>query len=274
MSRVRAPSIAHHVFIAMTSFEAILLGIVQGLTEFFPVSSSGHLELGQYLLGLSDFHQYIFFNLICHLGTLFAVFIVFAPQIRTALFSDHKQLKLILLATLPLFPLVLFMKPIKAIFDQPEYLGYCFLFTAFLLYLGTREQPPKEVKKTSRDAMIIGMFQAVAILPGISRSGATLSAGRMLGWQQSDALTFSFLLAIPTILGGVVLESLQIARQGSAAFANVGTMQYFFGFITSFVVGLFALRFLLKLAAKDKLFYFVWYCLALGIFTILYFNFV
>lgn len=258
----------------MSIIEAIILGIIQGLTEFFPVSSSGHLELGQHLLGLSDLHQYIFFNLICHLGTLFAVIIVFSTQIWSTLTTERKQLFLIFLATLPLFPLVLILKPIKTMFDQPELLGYCFLFTALLLYLGTRasEFVQPKPKPTWKDALIVGLFQAIAILPGVSRSGATISAGRLLGWQQQEAVTFSFLLAIPTILGGITLESLQIIADNNDLFHRVGEWQYFLGFLTSMVVGLFALRYVMQLAAKGKFLYFVWYCLALGIFTIWYFN--
>src|SRR5258705_3070450 len=124
MSRVQVPSIAQlSPFLAMSTFEAIILGIIQGLTEFLPVSSSGHLELGQYVLGLTHLDRYVLFNLVCHLGTLCAVFAVFLPQIKDTLVSDRKKLIQVIIGTLPLFPLVLLMKPIKSLFDQPQYLG-------------------------------------------------------------------------------------------------------------------------------------------------------
>jgi undecaprenyl-diphosphatase len=256
----------------MSIFEAIILGIIQGLTEFLPVSSSGHLELFQTLLGLTDLNNYILFNLICHLGTLLALVIIFFESIKRAFQSS--QFFQVVLGTLPLFPLVLILKPIKSLFDQPEYLGFFFLLTALLLYLGIRlgsiaSQQTLDKRRWS-DPLIIGVFQAIAILPGVSRSGATISAGRLMGWNQQDAITFSFLLAIPAILGGITLESVQIYRDPISV--DIHWMTYLAGFMTSFVIGYFALKLLMRLAAKDKFIYFVWYCLFIGIVTILYFN--
>lgn len=257
----------------MTLFEAILLGIIQGLTEFFPVSSSGHLELGQHFLGLTQLDQYIFFDLVCHLGTLLALFCVFLPQIQAALFDRTRFLQIVL-ATLPLFPLVLLMKPIKTFFDQPQYLGYCFLFTAFLLYCGTRKRSVVVSERPWRNSLFVGMFQAIAILPGVSRSGATISAGRLVGWPQQEAITFSFLLAIPAILGGVALETFHWMRAQSSP-ENVVSMSFFVyaaGFVTSFAVGYLSLRALIQLATNDKFHYFIWYCVAVGVFSLIYFN--
>lgn len=253
----------------MSIIEAILLGIIQGLTEFLPVSSSGHLELGQHLLGFTNLDKYIFFDLVCHLGTLVALLVVFAKQIRDI---QRSKLLWVIIGTLPLFPLVFFMKPIKDIFNQPQYLGYCFLFTALLLYLGGRVRMPFE-RKSWRDALVIGVFQAIAILPGISRSGATISAGRLLGWKAEEAATFSFLLAIPAILGGIMLESLHLFKGNQLIFSEVGLLQYICGFLFSLGIGYVALRALMQLAAKDKFVYFVWYCMAIGVVTLVYFNF-
>lgn len=260
----------------MSTLEAIILGIIQGLTEFLPVSSSGHLELGQYFLGLTNLQHYVLFGLICHLGTLLAVVIIFFDQIKTTLFADRVRFMQVVLGTLPLFPLLLILKPIKSLFNQPEYLGICFLITAGLLYLGIRLGsilPEKKLQtRRWRDALIVGVFQAFAILPGVSRSGATISAGRMLGWKQQDAVTFSFLLAIPAILGGVTLETLQLLTAQHSSGPHLDGIQYAIGFLTSFGIGYFALRLLIKIAAKDKFIYFVWYCSALGVLSILYFN--
>jgi len=256
----------------MTTWKAILLGIIQGLTEFLPVSSSGHLELGQYLLGMRDLHQFILFDLICHLGTLCAIVYVFLPQIKHS-FSNQTRLMQIVIGTLPLFPLVLILKPIKSLFNQPEYLGICFLITAAFLFAGTYFH--LRIRKSSsswKDPLTIGLFQAVAILPGISRSGATISAARLLGWQKEEAIQFSFLLAIPTILGGTALEVAQFILHPAAPTAALTATQIFAGFLTSFFVGCFALKLLIRMMNQDKWIYFAWYCLFLGIVTTLNFN--
>lgn len=260
----------------MSTFEAILLGIIQGITEFFPVSSSGHLKLVQALLGLKNLDRYIIFDLVCHLGTLFAICLIYAKQLREAFTVHRIVLWKVILATLPLFPLVFLLGPIKTLFNRPEYLGYFFLFTAFLLYLGIRFGTPKNSQLLTehpwRDSILIGIFQAIAILPGISRSGSTISGARLLGWNLQQAITFSFLLAIPAILGGTVLETaLLIFKQDLSLLPAIGWGEYLAGFSTSFAAGCLALILLQKLAVKDKFIYFVWYCLIIGIFSCLYF---
>lgn len=261
----------------MSTFEAIILGIIQGLTEFLPVSSSGHLELGQLFFGMNDLHQYIIFDLVCHLGTLLAIFWVLLPEIKSMLTTNRERFLQVCLGTLPLFPLLLIMKPIKSTFDNPQALGFCFLITAALLYAGIRfgkTVSAETVRKNRwRDAVVIGIFQAVAILPGVSRSGSTISAATMLGWGKKEAIAFSFLLAIVAILGGTTIELLQLFfKQEYATLPQLGWQQYTAGFITSFFVGAGSLLLLMKLAAKDCFIYFVWYCVALGLATIFYFN--
>ncbi|WP_068466833.1 undecaprenyl-diphosphate phosphatase [Candidatus Protochlamydia phocaeensis] len=258
----------------MTTWEAILLGIIQGLTEFLPISSSGHLELGQYFLGFQDLQNYIFFNLVCHLGTLVAIVYMFFPQLKQSLTQQTRFLQ-IFLGTLPLFPLVLILKPLKAVFDQPQYLGICFLLSSALLFASSfslRLTLSSDFSKRRwSDPLAIGLFQAVAVLPGVSRSGATISAARLLGWTKEEAIQFSFLLAIPAILGGTVLELWQIWK-APASDAAISFGQFFAGFSTSFIVGCAALWLLQRMMAQDKLIYFAWYCLGLGLFTSFYFN--
>lgn len=256
----------------MTNWEALFLGIIQGVTEFLPVSSSGHLELSEYFLGFQDLHRYILFNLISHVGTLCAIFFIFATQIKQSL-TNRSRFFQIVLGTLPLFPLVLIMKPIKAVFDQPQYLGICFMITSLLLFAGIFFRFRKNPTQGWQGALTVGLFQAVAILPGISRSGATISAARILGWQKEDAITFSFLLAIPAILGGTVLEVLQWVRLPSSEMAPIGFTQFLISFLTSFVIGSLALKLLIRMTVQDKWSYFAWYCLILGTLTTLYFNF-
>lgn len=256
----------------MTNWEAIFLGIIQGLTEFLPVSSSGHLELSEYFLGFQDLHRYILFNLISHVGTLCAIFYIFITQIKQSL-TNSSRFWQVVCGTLPLFPLVLILKPIKAVFDQPQYLGICFIISSVLLFAGIYFRFRKAPTQGWKGAFTIGLFQAVAILPGISRSGATISAARLLGWQKEEAISFSFLLAIPAILGGTVLELLQLYRIPSSEMAPIGLTQFMISFLTSFIIGCLALKLLIRMTVQDKWSYFAWYCLVLGALTTLYFNF-
>lgn len=257
----------------MTAWEAFLLGLVQGITEFLPVSSSGHLELSQYFLGFQHLDQYILFNLICHLGTLLAIFYIFFPQIKYSL-THRKGFLLVVLGTLPLVPLVFILKPIKALFDQPQYLGYCFLLSAGLIFLSSFYHLKRNFSHRSRwwDSLTIGLFQAIAILPGISRSGSTISAARLLGWQKEEAVNFSFLLAIPAILGGTILEVLHLLKSPASEIAPIGGIQFFIGFLTSFIIGCLALKLLIRMTVQDKWIYFAWYCLFIGLTAIVYFN--
>lgn len=257
----------------MTNTEAILLGIIQGITEFLPVSSSGHLTLFQSLLGFKDLENYIIFDIICHLGTLLAIFCIFRKQI-IALCSDKTRILQICLATALLFPLVLILKPIKSLFDNTQLLGFFFMTTAAILYAGIKlgyDATPEQLNQRKWwNALFIGLFQALAIVPGISRSGSTISAARMQGLSMNEAINFSFLLAIPAILGATAVESLSLLK-GHAS-AQLDLSHYFLGFFFSFIFGLFALILLKNLAVKHKFMYFVWYCLILGIATAVYYN--
>lgn len=255
----------------MTFFEALLLGVLQGLTEFLPVSSSGHLALLQNIFNIKDLDKLILFDLIIHLGTLASILVVFRKKI-CILYKDINLAANLLVAITPLFPLLLIIKPIKSIFNAPEYLGAFFILTAIILYLGIRFGRPTPSNKPRRDALFIGFFQALAVLPGVSRSGATVSAARLLGWTYENALAFSFLLAIPTILGGVAVEGLHLWNGAAAVHPGVTPLHYTTGFLTSFVIGIFALKLLINLGNSDKWMIFVWYCLILGICTTIYFN--
>lgn len=262
----------------MDLFQAILLGVIQGLTEFLPVSSSGHLILGQIFLGLQNPQTFILFDLCCHLGTLVAIVAFFYKEIYRTLFVERTRLLQVCAALLPLFPLLLLLKPLKALFDQPKYLSVFFAMTSLLLYLGLRFGREKEEKFIRahrwRDSLMIGLFQAMAVLPGVSRSGATLSAARLAGWSREEAVTFSFLIAIPTILGASFIEAAQLfssAEQFSSE--RISLQVYFAGWAASLVVGYAALGLLKKIVMSNQLMLFVWYCLGLSFFCLLAFNF-
>lgn len=259
----------------MTTLEAILLGMIQGLTEFLPVSSSGHLLLIQYFLGMQNLEHFLFFDLSCHLGTLLAIIVIFFQKIKTLFQKEHRQLWTIGIAILPLFPLLLIIKPIKAIYSQPSYLGFFFIATSVILFLGINYGKNLKDEQTKIhplwNALVIGLWQALAILPGISRSGSTISGARLLGWNRESAVTFSFLLAIPTILGGTTLELIKLWDQPETTpflpFSN-----YVLGFTLSFFIGLFSLQLVMRLAIQNRFNYFAWYCLILGLATTCYFH--
>jgi undecaprenyl-diphosphatase len=256
----------------MSIWHAFLLGLIQGITEFLPISSSGHLLLGQYFLGFQHSQDIVLFDLVCHLGTLFAIIFVLFPLIKDFIASSHRWTQIIL-GTLPLFPLVLIIKPLKTLFSQPHLLGPCFLCSAALLFSGLHfrfHYFEKRVHRQWLDPLAIGCFQALAILPGVSRSGATISAAHLLGWNKNEAITFSFLLAIPAILGGIVLESWQAWNHPSPF--GLDAWPFFIGFLTSFLVGSFSLRLLIRAMVENKWKYFAWYCLLLGLFLTVYFN--
>ena len=256
----------------MTFFHALLLGIIQGITEFFPVSSSGHLELAQILLGLPNLKNYIPFNLVCHLGTLLAVIIVFRKDLLNIVFVKQERTKLwlLLVALSPLLPLYPLLGTIKEAANHPEYLGYFFITTALILFLGEKAskwlQRPEALKnsKSYRDALCIGIFQAFALIPGISRSGLTISGARIMGWNLKDAVRFSFLLAIPTICGGALVEMKSLISDPNVG-VGLEAPHYIIGFVTSFAVGFLTLNFLLRFIKKGTLLPFAWYCLLLGV---------
>lgn len=256
----------------MTPFEAALCGLVQGLAEFLPISSSGHLKLVQHSLGLPDLKQYVFFDLVCHLGTLFAIVSVFFRELL-ALRKDTQAIRLFLFALFPLIPLAFIRPLLNPFFENLNYLGPFFLVTAAFLFLGeTRLCPSLLLRRWSprRQALWIGCAQTLALVPGISRSGATITAARFCGWDRLQAMRFSFFLALPTILGGIVFEGKGAFMSNSHS--TISLPSYIIGFVTSYVVGTLTLRWLLRFARKKSFLVVAWYCLAIGIVTTLSFS--
>lgn len=244
----------------MSSFKGFFLGLVQGLTEFLPISSSGHLVLGQKFFNLAP---PIFFDILIHFGTLLAIVFYFFKDFNKL--KSQKFLSLLIVGSLPAGIIGLFLrKQLEMVFDSYLIVGLSFLITAFLLFLTKflRKQE-KEIEKVSfSEVFFIGCFQALALLPGVSRSGATIVAGLLIGLKRQAAFSFSFFLAIPAILGAL---SLEILKNGADGQLGVGTV----GLITAFFSGLLALNLLQKVLKKGKLFYFGFYCLGLGVFVLL-----
>jgi undecaprenyl-diphosphatase len=249
----------------LSYIDAIILGIIQGLTEFLPISSSGHLVLTQELLGVKQ--PGVSFELIMHLGTLLAVLVYFRSHlvalIRSLFDANMKQeramIMFIIIGTIPAVIVGLFFKGFfEEAFGSPAFTSAMLIVTGLILF-STKFVKLGNKKVSLVTAIIMGIGQALAILPGISRSGSTIATGMIFGVNPSKAAEFSFLLAIPAILGAVVLKISDIMAIDKALLG-----QYAVGTIFSFAFGLAAVSMLLAVVKKGKLEYFAYYCVAVG----------
>jgi undecaprenyl-diphosphatase len=249
----------------MTHLEVLLLGVIQGIAEFLPISSSAHLILAKSYFKIPLTDHFFLFTLILHLGSLFSILVVFRKKIAAA----NKQFWIqVAIATLPLFPASFAFKKIKALYNRPEYLGYCLLFTAAALFLGSKYQAAK--KAHWMDALYIGAAQTLALIPGISRSGLTISCAQGRGWKIEEAIFFSFMLALAAILGSIGLETLSFLTNPHSLHGTIQVNEYLLGFFTSFILGVFSLKFLLHIAKKGYFPLFFYYCLTLGLYLVLF----
>ena len=260
----------------MSVLEALILGIVQGVTEFLPVSSSGHLVLLQRVFGITE--PAMAFNAAVHGGTLAAVALVLRRDIGNLLRRIVQPLTLyLIIATIPtVIVALLFRDAIEHAFATGSFLGFAFLTTTALLVVSDRlyrrgEKPGKPARPQSemtwRDALLIGLLQAVAVAPGISRSGATISAGLSRRLDRDFAARFSFLLSIPAILGALVLHLNEFA--GVTAAASIGILPILVGSISAGVVGFFSVRFTIKMVRERSLLGFAVYTGILGILVLI-----
>jgi undecaprenyl-diphosphatase len=270
----------------MNIFQAIILGIVQGLTEFLPVSSSGHLVLLQQLFGLKEAE--LFFDISVHMGTLVAVFIFFRKDIydvilsvlryvkmifKTGSFStgnEDPDLRLALLIITGSIPTaligLLFHKIADRLFSSALIAGLMLILTGIVLFL-TRfvKTPEKDISMFSiRDSFIIGISQGLAIMPGLSRSGTTIATGLFMGLKHETAARYSFLLSIPAILGASLLSFADLAEKAPVSVGISAT-----GAFAAFVTGYFALSFLFYIVRRGRLHYFSPYCVIIGIFSLI-----
>ncbi len=269
----------------MNIFEGILLGILQGLTEFLPVSSSGHLVLLRGLLGIEG--EYLFFDTMLHVGTLAAVCLVFYKDIVKILKKPFQKLTYMLaLATVPA---VIFTLLFDSFFEgafEGKYLGFGFLMTSLVLTLsekifdlyqvsGVYSEGKRKKLPDYKEALIMGVAQGFAIVPGLSRSGSTIAGGIISKVEREGAARFSFLMSIPAILGSVVLQSFDLIKNGAPE--GLFFWPTFFGTIFAAVSGFFAIRFMYNLVKNKKLYGFAIYTAILGALVILdqfVFNFV
>lgn len=256
----------------MSFIESIILGLVQGLTEFFPVSSSAHLKLTKMLMGISLDEKSALFDLSCHLGTLGALIWYMRKDLLELFTKERSTLRLYFWALLPLIPAYFLLKPVREFLSQPAFLGLFLSITGIILFIGQKWRLPLPKKNTLRDVFWIGTLQSAALIPGLSRSASTISCAQVLGWSAEQAVRFSFLLSIPTILGGMSLEIVrQMASQAVAA-THESFLSCSSGFLAAFISGTLVIGFALKCLQRGKLSAFAWYCLCLGIATTLILN--
>ena len=258
----------------MDTLDAIILGIIQGLTEFLPVSSSGHLELGKAILGDNSVpEESLLFTVILHFATALSTLVVFRKdvwEIISGLFSfkwnEETQFSLkIIISMIPAVIIGLFFEEqLEAFFGgNIRFVGFMLLITAVLLYLADKAEDT-ERKVSFGNAFVIGVAQAVAMLPGISRSGATISTSVLLGVDKTKAARFSFLMVVPLIFGKIAKDLMS----GELAFNGDNGVAMGAGFIAAFIAGLAACTWMIRLVKKSKLSYFAIYCLIVGIIAI------
>jgi len=257
----------------MLLLEILVLALVQGITEFLPISSSGHVVLGEALFErfgcLLPEKEKLTVNIFLHVGTLAAVLVFYRQRIWRLLGADRRVIGLLLVGSIPAAVVGLTIKlspwgdALESGLESPVVAGLMFPVTALMLLWAVRHEDGQTTcrKLGYRHALLIGGLQAVAILPGISRSGATIAAGLGCGLRRDEAAAFSFLLAIPAIAGAGLLEALKLYKQGPGSIPTAGLA---LGAAVSFVVGLAALAWLIRWLNQGRLHRFAWYLIPLG----------
>lgn len=273
----------------METFEALILGLLQGLTEYLPVSSSGHLAIGSHILGI-EAEENLMFTVAVHVATVLSTLVVLGGEIirlvrgtfgpfnagasgLARLNADQRYMLNILVSMIPIFVVGIFFKDtVESIFGQGLLVvGCCLLVTAGLLAYSYLSKPRQKESISLVDAFIIGIAQAVAVLPGLSRSGSTIATGLILGNNKAHMAQFSFLMVIPPILGEALLDTIKAAKEGfSAAFGDLSVMALVVGFVAAFVSGIAACKWMIGIVRRGKLIYFAYYCVAVGAVTLAY----
>ena len=260
----------------MTIVESIILGAVQGLTEFLPVSSSGHLQIAKALLGV-EIEENLAFDVTLHAATVLSTIVILWPEVKkivTGCFSRHfnAEQAYVLKLILSMIPIGIvgfaFKDYLDAMLESPYILtivGGMLLLTAVLLAFAYYARPRQKEEISYRDAFIIGVGQAIAAMPGLSRSGTTIATGLLLGNKKESMAQFSFLMVLAPILGEMFLNILD----GEVAFASIGVVPMLAGFLSAFVVGCLACKFMINIVKRGKLIWFAVYCAVAGVVSII-----
>jgi len=252
----------------MDTLQAILLGIVQGLTEFLPVSSSGHLQIAKELLGV-EIEQNITFGVTLHAATVLSTIVVLWSELWRLIkgcfsrrFNEEQAYVLkVILSMIPAGVVgVFFADEIEALFSSLWFVGLMLLLTAALLSFAYYAKPRQKSDISYRDAFVIGLAQAAATMPGLSRSGSTIATGLLLGDEKSAVAHFSFIMVIPVILGKMLLDIVS----GEMATMSVPTEALVSGFIAAFISGALACRFMIEIVKRGRLIWFAAYCAIVG----------
>ena len=271
----------------MTYLTAFLLGLVQGVAEFLPISRSGHLAIAQNLLHIEGAGSVPeFFDVLLHLGTLIAVFAAYWKDICEMVVEffrgigdlahrstpspvppARRLILLIIVGTLPLFAVLPIRKAVQGLGDNMVFVGAALIVTGFLLFLCDRVRKGHKTERSATwlDALLVGVGQAVATLPGVSRSGMTITAGCFVGYERRFAVRFSFLLSIPAVLGANILS---IGDAVQAGINGAEVPMYLVGVVTAAVTGYLCIRLLKYVADKGRFGAFAYYCWAVGILTL------
>jgi undecaprenyl-diphosphatase len=261
----------------MSWLEALVLGIIQGLTEFLPVSSSGHLTIGSVFFGMSG-EENLTFAIVVHAATVFSTIVVLCHEVAGLFkgffsFKWNEETKMVCKILLSMIPVgivgVFFKNYVEQLFGSGLLLVGCMLLlTAVLLAFSCYAASRRKEEISFRDAFIIGLVQACAVLPGLSRSGSTIAAGLMLGNKREAVAKFSFLMVIIPVLGESFLDLMKGGFSPAASGISYTTL--IAGFLAAFISGSFACKWMINLVKKGKLIYFACYCLVVGSITIIY----
>ena len=261
----------------MDWIEALILGLVQGLTEYLPVSSSGHLAIGSYLFGIEG-EENLAFTVAVHVATVLSTLVILWKEIdwifrglfKCEMNAETKYVLNIVVSMIPVGIVGVFFKDyVEEVFGPGLVIVACMLLlTAALLTFSYIAKPRKKENISLRDAFIIGLAQACAVMPGLSRSGSTIATGLLLGNKKESLAQFSFLMVIPPILGEALLDVVK-GLKGEEAFGGIDMMPLAIGFIAAFVSGCIACKWMINIVKKGKLIYFGIYCAIAGVLTLI-----
>lgn len=260
----------------MEWFEALILGLIQGLTEYLPVSSSGHLAIGSALFDIKG-EDNLAFTIVVHVATVFSTLVILWKEIdwifrglfKFEMNAETRYVINILISMIPIGIVGVFFKDyVEAIFVSGLLIvGCCLLVTALLLTFSYYAKPRPKENISMKDAFIIGLAQACAVLPGLSRSGTTIATGLLLGDNKAKLAQFSFLMVIPPILGEALLDGMKMMK-GEAVTGDIPALSLIVGFIAAFVSGCLACKWMINIVKKGKLIYFAIYCAIAGAATL------
>ena len=259
----------------MNEIQALILGLVQGLTEYLPVSSSGHLTIGQELFGVTtDEKAQLAFDIVVHVATVMSTLVILWKEVAWLFkgffkFKDNDEMRYIINILVSMIPVgivgVFFKDYVEDIFGSGLLIVGCMLLvTALLLTFSYYAKPRQKENISIKDAFIIGIAQACAVMPGLSRSGSTIATGLLLGNKKELLAKFSFLMVIPPILGEALLDGVKVMK-GENVFGSISTTALAIGFVAAFLSGCFACKWMIDIVKRGKLIYFAIYCAIIGI---------